>query len=63
MQAKDLKIGNGFKLKGQRKLRFINKIIKLKETDNILPEHRGKLLIIHSGCKQLILDPETNIIT
>lgn len=62
MKAKDLKEGDSFKLPGKRKYRQISVIRHLGHEETIPGEHRGKLLIVMSDCRQMILNPERDII-
>ncbi len=62
MKAKDLTPGQEFKIAGKRKLRKIKEIITLKASDLIPESQIGKLLIVLDNCKQIILDPNTEVI-
>jgi hypothetical protein len=62
MRAKDLKVGQQFKLKGQRKFRTVELVIKLNEYDHIKPLGR-KVLIIHNGSKILALLKDVELLT
>lgn len=61
IKVEELVSGQEFKLKGQRKFRVFSKYMELGSGDNIPAQHKGKLLVILSNCRQLILDKETEI--
>lgn len=61
MKAINLSPGDQFKFGNMRKMRLVTKVVRLPKTSNIPPEHRGKALIIHDGCKQMIVDPDEEL--
>jgi hypothetical protein len=62
MQAKELKIGDKFKLPGQRKFKIIFVIINLGSGKYIKANQKNKLLFNCLGCSQIKLDKETEVI-
>jgi hypothetical protein len=61
MDIEKLTSGQQFKLERQRKHRTLNKIYPIGHTNNIPAPHRGKLLVIYDGCKQMIVDKGTPV--
>jgi len=63
MKVENLKIGQGYKFKGQRVFRTCSGIRILGHGDNIHPAHRGQVLINFNGCHQVIHPKGTEVIT
>lgn len=60
-EAGDLLPGDLFKLPNQRVWRRCIKIVELSG-EHVIESHRGKLLIVIEGCKQLILSSLQSVI-
>jgi hypothetical protein len=61
MKFQELKRGQLFKFGKQKNFRqFLD--CHLLNGDNIPNEHKGKMLVIYDNCKQMIADPETEVI-
>jgi len=61
MKISDLQPGQQFKLLHQLKFRTVSRIIELGHGNNIPKEHKGKTLVLLDDCKQLTIDPTTEI--
>ncbi len=61
MKAKDLQSGQAFHLPGKRKFRTVKKVFECDPKKGFLDEHKGKLLIVLDDCRQMILDPDTEV--
>ena len=57
MKIEDLKEGDKFRMKGQRKFRTYIKHLTLPSTENIPLQHRLSTLIIYDNCRQMIIEP------
>lgn len=64
IKAKELKPGDQFKMNKQRVFRTVGKIVPVtKETweENSFKALEGKMLIILSDCRQIVIEPETEV--
>ncbi len=61
MKIQLIKHNKLFIINSQRILRLMNKIVLLKKSDKILPEQSGELFIIYNGCRQMILNTNTEV--
>ncbi len=50
-----------FKAPKQHFFRYLEKVVQLPDTPNIPKRDRGKLLLIHSGCRQLVTHPNADM--
>ena len=62
MKAIELKVGDKFKVKGQRKFREVKYVWKITAESGAPHDHVGKLLIVDESCKQCRLEPEGDVI-
>jgi len=62
MKASELKVGQEFKLPGQRIFRYISEINEIKASDKARPEHIGKLWICFEDNRQTLLLKEDEVI-
>lgn len=61
MKAKELKPGDSFKWdKSQRKFRQVSKVVTLEKAH---PGNEAGDLLILMGCRQLVLNPDYEVIT
>ena len=61
MKASELKVGQEFKLPGQRKFRKAIYVSELVEFDHIPPIGR-KMLIMHDNCRQLSILKDSEVL-
>jgi hypothetical protein len=62
MKAKELQPGQQFKQNGQRKWRTVNKVFECDSFKGNPEVYKGQLLVVLDNCRQLILDPEDELI-
>jgi len=62
MKAKELIPGQAFHLPGKRKFRTVKKVFECDLMKGSPEAHKGKLLIVLDDCRQIILDPEADLI-
>lgn len=62
MKASELKVGQGFKLPGQRIYRFISEIHEINASDKARPEHIGKIWICFDDNRQTLLLKDDEVI-
>lgn len=62
MTIQQLNPGDSFKIGNQRKPRVFKRSVLL-EGERIPAEHKGKLLVILNDCRQMVLDPDTEVTT
>jgi hypothetical protein len=63
MNIQDLKDGDKFRIKPQKKWRTFKLCLLLNYSEKIPKEHLNKVLVIFDGCKQMIVEPWTEVET